>query len=80
MVEEILLWGIFFLLCGIFILCVAAVAVIVIAMTKDRKEEVKQKEASFGTDNGVNKMDSALLKQWNNLLGYNGDEGDDIDG
>ena len=79
MTEELLLWGIFILLCGIFILCVAAVAVTVSAISQSRKNEEKEKEAAVIMDNGTGKMDSAILKQWNNLLGYNGEEGEDID-
>lgn len=79
MTEELLLWGIFILLCGIFILCVAAVAVTVPAISQSRKNEEKEKEAAVIMDNGTGKMDSAILKQWNNLLGYNGEEGEDID-
>lgn len=80
MLEDLLVMGMFLVLCGIFVLCLTAVAVIVLTGMSCRRNEEGQKMAFAVEESGAGKMDSALLKQWNNLLGYNGDEGDDIDG
>ena len=79
MVNGLLTIGIFLLLCGIFVLCIAVAVMIVLACIKYMHNEEGQRKGIAAAENGGSKMDSALLKQWNNLLGYNGDEGDDID-
>lgn len=79
MVNGLLMTGIFLLLCGIFVLCIAVVVMIVLGCIKYMHNEESQKNVIAAAENSGSKMDGALLKQWNNLLGYNGDEGDDID-
>lgn len=77
MSENMLMVGILSVMGGIFVVSILVavfLGVILVQMMREEKGPAVQM-------NGVNesKVDSALFKQWDSLLGYNGIEGDEID-
>lgn len=79
MSDGLLLIGILALLGGILVFCaVGAVllGVLAVRLVHDDDSSISRENLSDGE---MSKADSVLFTQWNNLLGYNGSEGDDLD-
>lgn len=81
MSEGLLMVGIFGVLCGIFGLCLSVVILLILVGKRYWYEGQEERCVLPTAGNGLeSKIDKAILKQWDNLLGYNGNEGDELDG
>ena len=78
MSEGLLMVGMFGVLCGIFGLCLSAVILLILAGKRYWRDGKEERCVLPTEGNGLeSKMDKAILMQWDNLLGYNGNEGDE---
>ena len=79
MSEGLLMAGILVLLCGVLIMCIFETIFLGVLAVRVGDEREKCAPRVSVNDGEPARADSVLFRQWDNLLGYNGSEGDDLD-
>lgn len=79
MSESLLMAGILVLLCGVLVMCIFGTIFLGVLAVRVGEEREKCVPRVSVNDGEPTRADSGLFRQWDNLLGYNGSEGDDLD-
>ena len=77
--ESLFMMGVMSLMCGVFVLCVLVavfLGVIIVRIGSEDKDEVLPPKSEVAD---LSRAEKAIFKQWDNLLGYNGAEGENFD-